>query len=153
MMVSLTKRYRFSASHRLHNEGLSTEENSRVFGKCNSPYGHGHNYIVEVTLRGPIDPSTGMVMDLGLLDQTVQQEVLDRFDHTYLNLDVPNFQGRVPTTENLCVEIYNLLRGRLEAAEGNAHLEKVRLEETSSNSFEYSGVTANKSEQAMREKR
>jgi len=141
-MVSLTKRYRFSASHRLHNEGLGAEENRRIFGKCNSPYGHGHNYIVEVTLRGPIDPSTGMVIDLGLLDRAVQQEVLDRFDHTYLNLDVPNFQGVVPTTENLCMEIYNLLRSRLEASEGSAHLEKVRLEETSSNFFEYVGAVA-----------
>lgn len=138
-MVSLTKRYRFSASHRLHNEGLSAEENSRVFGKCNSPYGHGHNYIVEVTVRGPVDAATGMVMDLGVLDQAVEQEVLERFGHTYLNLDVPNFQGKVPTTENLCVEIYNLLRGKLEGTKGSADLEKVRLEETNSNSFEYSG--------------
>lgn len=140
-MVSLTKRYRFSASHRLHNERLSAEDNSRVFGKCNSPYGHGHNYIVEVTVRGPVDPATGMVMDLGLLDRAVEQEVLDRFDHTYLNLDVPNFEGKVPTTENLCVEIYNLLCAKLDGANGSARLEKVRLEETSSNSFEYSGRT------------
>jgi len=151
-MLSLTKRYRFSASHRLHNEALSAEENSRVFGKCNSPYGHGHNYIAEVTVCGPVDPSTGMVMDLGLLDRAVEQEVLDRFDHTYLNLDVPNFRGKVPTTENLCVEIYNLLHTRLESAEGSAQLEKVRLEETSSNSFEYSGAV-NPAGHAMREKR
>ena len=140
MMVSLTKRYRFSASHRLHNELLSAEENSRVFGKCNSPYGHGHNYIVEVTVRGPVDPGTGMVMDLAELDLAVEQQVLERFDHTYLNLDVPNFDGKVPTTENLCVEIYNLLRARLDGGNGSAQLEKVRLEETSSNSFEYSGA-------------
>ncbi|HXH51787.1 MAG TPA: 6-carboxytetrahydropterin synthase, partial [Terriglobia bacterium] len=101
-----------------------------------------HNYIVEVTVRGPVDPSTGMVMDLGLLDQAVESEVLDRFDHTYLNLDVPNFKGKVPTTENLCVEIYNLLRSRLDSAKGSAQLAKVRLEETSSNSFEYSGAAA-----------
>ena len=138
-MVSLTKRYRFSASHRLHNQVLSAEENSRVFGKCNSPYGHGHNYIVEVTVRGPVDPATGFVMDLGVLDQAVEREVMDRFDHTYLNLDVPNFQGKVPTTENLCVEIYNLLRARIDGTNGSARLEKVRLEETSSNSFEYAG--------------
>jgi 6-pyruvoyltetrahydropterin/6-carboxytetrahydropterin synthase len=151
-MVSLTKRYRFSASHRLHNEGLSAEENSRVFGKCNSPYGHGHNYIVEVTVSGPVDPATGMVMDLGLLDQAVEQEVLDRFDHTYLNLDVPNFEGKVPTTENLCVEIYNLLRGKLGGGQGSAQLEKVRLEETSSNSFEFAGAADNHTA-AAREKR
>ena len=152
-MVSLTKRYHFSASHRLHNEALSATENSRIFGKCNSPYGHGHNYIVEVTVRGPVDPSTGMVMDLGLLDQAVEQEVLDRFDHTYLNLDVPNFEGKVPTTENLCVEIYNLLRARLGGADGSAQLEKVRLEETSSNSFEYAGTAEENPGSAMREKR
>jgi 6-pyruvoyltetrahydropterin/6-carboxytetrahydropterin synthase len=152
-MVSLTKRYRFSASHRLHNDGLSAEENSRVFGKCNSPYGHGHNYILEVTVRGPVVPSTGMVMDLGLLDRAVAQEVLEPFDHTYLNLDVPNFQGKVPTTENLCIEIYNLLGARLDAAKGSAVLDNVRLEETSSNSFEYSGDGASNSKQAMREKR
>ena len=152
-MVSLTKRYRFSASHRLHNEVLSAAENSRVFGKCNSPYGHGHNYVVEVTVRGPVDPSTGMVMDLGMLDQAVEQEVIDRFDHTYLNLDVPNFEGKVPTTENLCVEIYNLLRSRLGGANGSARLEKVRLEETSSNSFEYAGTAEENPGSTMREKR
>jgi 6-pyruvoyltetrahydropterin/6-carboxytetrahydropterin synthase len=152
-MVSLTRRYRFSASHRLHNEALSAEQNSRVFGKCNSPYGHGHNYIVEVTVRGPVDVATGMVMDLAALDHAVEQQVLDRFDHTYLNLDVPNFKGKVPTTENLCVEIYNLLRAEIESAEGNARLEKVRLEETSSNSFEYAGAAAGHAGPAMREKR
>lgn len=152
MMVSLTKRYRFSASHRLHNEALGEEENRRVFGKCNSPYGHGHNYIVEVTVCGPVNPATGMVMDPRLMDCAVEKEVLDRFGHTYLNVDVPNFQGKVPTTENLCVEIYNLLRPKLESTEGGARLEKVRLEETSSNSFEYSG-TEDDAGQGMREKR
>ena len=152
-MVSLTKRYRFSASHRLHNEALSAEENARVFGKCNSPYGHGHNYLVEVTVRGPVDPATGMVMDLEQLDRAVEREVLERFDHTYLNLDVPDFQGKVPTTENLCIEIYNLLRKRLEASSRSAHLEKVRLEETSSNSFEYAGQPLADLERMKREKR
>lgn len=152
-MVSLTKRYRFSASHRLHNDSLSAEDNARVFGKCNSPYGHGHNYIVEVTVRGPVDPSTGMVIDLGLLDRAVEEEVLNRFDHTYLNLDVPDFQGRVPTTENLCVQIFNLLRARLEPVRGSAELERVLLEETSSNSFEYSGENGSNLETAKREKR
>jgi len=152
-MVSLTKRYRFSASHRLHNDALSAEENARVFGKCNSPYGHGHNYMVEVTVRGPVDPETGMVMDLGLMDQAVEQEIMDRFDHTYLNLDVPNFEGKVPTTENLCVEIYHLLRRRIEAGEGNARLEKIRLEETSSNFFEYPAQAPGGPGQMKREKR
>lgn len=139
MMVYLTRRYRFSAAHRLHNEALSPEQNARLYGKCNNPYGHGHNYTVEVTVRGPIDPATGMLMDLGLLDRMVEQEVLERFDHTHLNLDVANFQGKVPTTENLCLEIYNLLHAKLDAAGQPARLEKVRLEETNSNFFEYTG--------------
>ena len=152
-MVYLTRKCEFSAAHYYHNPALSPEENRRLFGKCNNPNGHGHNYIVEVTVRGPVDPATGMVMDLGLLDQAVEQEVLDRFDHTYLNLDVPNFEGKVPTTENLCVEIYNLLCPRLDGGQGSARLEKVRLEETSSNSFEYAGAAAENRAAAMREKR
>lgn len=140
-MVYLTRRYRFSASHRLHNDALSAEENRRVYGKCDNPYGHGHNYVLDVAVAGDIDPATGMVFDLGLLDSTVEREVLERFDHTNLNLDVDNFRDVVPTTENLCVEIYNLLREKLRGGVHwpSARLERVRLEETSSNFFEYEG--------------
>ena len=99
-MVHLTRRYRFSAAHRLHNEALSAEENVGLYGKCNNPRGHGHEYVLEVTVTGEVDPQTGMVMDLGLLDRLVEREVLDRFDHMHLNLDVANFRERVPTTEN-----------------------------------------------------
>ena len=152
-MVFLTRRYRFSAAHRLHNEALSAEENARLYGKCNNPYGHGHNYTVEVTVRGPIDPATGMLIDLGLLDRIVEQEVLERFDHTHLNLDVASFQGQVPTTENLCVEIFSLLQDKLHAGEGSARLEKVRLEETNSNFFEYTGPAPHPVERAASEKR
>ena len=152
-MVFLTRRYRFSAAHRLHNEALSAGENSRLYGKCNNPYGHGHNYTLEVTVRGPIDLATGMLMDLGLLDRIVEQEVLERFDHTHLNLDVPNFKGKVPTTENLCLEIYGLLQAKLDAAGQPAHLEKVRLEETNSNFFEYTGHLSDSAERAANEKR
>ncbi|MCL5005543.1 MAG: 6-carboxytetrahydropterin synthase [Acidobacteria bacterium] len=141
-MVFLTRRYRFSAAHRLHNEALSTEENARLYGKCNNPYGHGHNYTVEVTVCGPIDASTGMLIDLETLDRIVEQEILERFDHAHLNLDVANFKGRVPTTENLCVEIFNLLWDKLNGR-GLARLEKVRLEETSSNFVEYMGQSPN----------
>jgi 6-pyruvoyltetrahydropterin/6-carboxytetrahydropterin synthase len=140
-MVYLTRRYRFAAAHRLHSDALTAEENRRVYGKCNNPYGHGHNYVVEVTLAGEIDPATGMVYDLAALDGIVQEEVLERFDHTHLNLDVENFRGHVPTTENLCVEIFNLLEKKL-AGDGvrrSARLARVRLEETSSNSFQYEG--------------
>lgn len=140
-MVYLTRRYRFAAAHRLHSDALSEEENHSVYGKCNNPYGHGHNYVLEVTVGGPVDRATGMVMDLGLLDGTVERKVLERFDHKHLNLDVENFRDRVPTTENLCIEIYKLLRTELEASNGarSARLQRVRLEETNSNFFEYEG--------------
>jgi 6-pyruvoyltetrahydropterin/6-carboxytetrahydropterin synthase len=139
MMVYLTRRYRFSAGHRLHNDALNAEENRRVYGKCNNPNGHGHNYLLEVTVAGAIDPATGMVIDLMALDGIVAERVLDKLDHKNLNLDMENFRTQVPTTENLCLEIYNLLRNPLEEA-GAKHglqLDRVRLEETSLNSFEY----------------
>jgi len=134
MNIHLTRRYSFSASHRLHNPALSEAENNRVYGKCNNPYGHGHNYVVEVTVSGVPDPATGMVASLVNLDGFVQREVLDAFDHRYLNEEVPLFRERVPTTENLCVEIYRRLR-----AFPAARLERIRIEETGLNSFEYSG--------------
>jgi 6-pyruvoyltetrahydropterin/6-carboxytetrahydropterin synthase len=139
MMVYLTRRYRFSAGHRLHNGAFSAEENRRVYGKCNNPNGHGHNYLLEVTVAGAIDPATGMVFDLAMLDGVVAERVLDRFDHKNLSLDVDNFRTQVPTTENLCVEIYTLLRAPLEeqGAAPGLQLACVRLEETSLNSFEY----------------
>jgi 6-pyruvoyltetrahydropterin/6-carboxytetrahydropterin synthase len=145
MIAFLTRRYRFSASHRLHNAALSAPENARLYGKCNSPYGHGHNYALEVTVAGPIDPATGMVYDLVALDHAVEREVLEPFDTCYLNLDVDAFQSRVPTTENVCIEIFNRLRGQIGKTGkiGNetsqARLARVRLEETSSNFFEYEG--------------
>jgi len=138
-MVCLTRRYRFSAGHRLHNDALSAEENRRVYGKCNNPNGHGHNYLLEVTVAGAIDPATGMVFDLAALDGIVAERVLDKLDHKNLNLDMENFRTQVPTTENLCLEIYKLLRNPLEeaGAERGLQLDRVRLEETSLNSFEY----------------
>jgi 6-pyruvoyltetrahydropterin/6-carboxytetrahydropterin synthase len=132
--VFLTRRYWFSASHRLHNDQLSAEENQSVFGKCNNPYGHGHNYALEVTVSGPIDERTGMVCDLGELDATVEREVLARFDHENLNL-VPEFAGHIPSSENLAARIFEILQCSFRAA----HLEKIRVEETSQNFFEYAG--------------
>src|SRR5262250_3188290 len=108
-MVYLSRRYRFAASHRLHNGLLSEQENQRIYGKCNNPYGLGHNYVLEVTLSGEVDPRTGMACDLAALDEAVQREVIDRFDHVDLNLDVEIFRNGVPTTENLCIEIYGIL--------------------------------------------
>ena len=95
---------------RLHSAQLSEEENQRIYGKCNNPYGHGHNYVVEVTVTGPMDPATGMIAHLGDLDQFVDREVIEPFDHTYLNKDVAAFRERVPTTENLCIEIFDRLK-------------------------------------------
>src|SRR6476469_6531454 len=110
MKAHLTRRYRFSASHRLHSPKLSAEENRAVYGKCNNPHGHGHNYIVEVKVGGEVDPVTGMVCDLTQLDDCVRREILDRFGETNLNL-YEGFQERVPTTENFSIEIQHLLKG------------------------------------------
>lgn len=134
MKAYLTRRYWFSASHRLHSQAMSEDENQRTYGKCNNPHGHGHNYALEVTVGGPVDAGTGMVCDLVELDRFVDGEVLERLDHTNLNL-VASFRGVVPTTENLCVHIYETLEKGFRAAQ----VEKVRLEETMLNSFEYAG--------------
>jgi 6-pyruvoyltetrahydropterin/6-carboxytetrahydropterin synthase len=122
-----------SASHRLHSEALTADENRATYGKCNNVHGHGHNYVVEVLVGGAVDPETGMVVDLVALDETVRERVMNRFDHTSLNLD-PIFADRVPTTENLCRAIFDLLSGALPAGE----LEQVRVEETENNFFECS---------------
>ena len=124
-----------SASHRLHSDELSAHENRETYGKCNNPYGHGHNYVIEVLAGGPIDPETGMVIDMAALDAVVRTQVLERFDHMNLNLD-PLFADRVSTTENLCMAIYDVLRAALQPAV----LDKVRIEETENNFFEYSGA-------------
>jgi len=126
----------FSASHRLHSEAMSDQENAQTYGKCNNPFGHGHNYRLEVTVSGAVDDATGMVCNLVDLDGFVQREILERFDLENLNLR-PEFKHDVPTTENLCTAIYDILqRGFV-----HAHLEKVRIEETLMNSFEYAGAS------------
>jgi 6-pyruvoyltetrahydropterin/6-carboxytetrahydropterin synthase len=132
--LHLTRRYRFSASHRLHSGALSEEENRRVYGKCNNPYGHGHNYVVEVAVSGRVDPATGMIANLSDLDAFVNGEVIEPFDHKYLNEEIAEFQQHVPTTENICIEIFNRLQEF-----PSAKLERVRVEETGLNSFEYTG--------------
>lgn len=137
----LGRRYHFAASHRLHTAQLSDEENSRLFGKCNNPYGHGHNYVLEVRVSGKVDSATGMIANLAELDTFVKREVLEPFDHKSLNEDVPAFRDAVPTTENLCKEIFRRLKGF-----SHAKLEGVRVEETSNNSFEYAGEEAAASE-------
>ena len=132
MKLSLTRRYRFAASHRLYSPAFTEVENNRLYGKCGNPYGHGHNYILEVTVSGPIDPETGMVANLGELDPFVEREIIEPFDHKYLNEQVDEFRASVPTSENVCLEIYRRLK-----AFHAARLEKVRIEETSNNSFEF----------------
>jgi len=132
--VYLTRRYRFAAAHRLHTDALSEEENYRVFGKCNNPNGHGHNYTLEVTLRGEVMPETGTVTDLERLDRTVDERVLKRFDHQHLNYDEA-FTDKVTTGENLVVLLWNLLEKAVPA--GTLH--KVGLVETRDNYFEYAG--------------
>ena len=134
LYVELGCRYRFAASHRLHTPQLSEEENCRVFGKCNNPYGHGHNYVLEVILSGKIDPATGMIANLADLNAFVESQVLEEFDHHSLNEDVAAFRDKVPTTENLSIEIFRRLKSF-----PHAKLERVRIEETAKNSFEYSG--------------
>ncbi len=137
MKAYLSRRYHMSASHRLHTESYSPEQNQAVYGKCNHPHGHGHNYTVEVMVSGEVDPVTGMVCNLGDLDTFMRREIVDRFDEKNLNLDA-SFATIVPTTENLCVEIYGVIR----AGFHHAKLEKVRVEETSKNFFEYAGHSA-----------
>jgi 6-pyruvoyltetrahydropterin/6-carboxytetrahydropterin synthase len=135
MKAWFTRAYSISASHRLHTDSLSGEENRATFGKCNNPHGHGHNYRIEVAVGGPIDPGTGMVINMATLDAVVHQHVVARFDHMNLNLD-PIFAHQVSTTENLSIAIYNLLQPALKPA----ILEKIRIEETENNFFEYSGA-------------
>src|ERR1700692_2737127 len=134
MKLHLWRRYRFCASHRLHSAHLGEEENRRVYGKCNNPLGHGHNYVVEIAVSGPVNQATGMIANLSELDAFVEREVIEPFDHTYLNEEIAEFRACVPTAENLCIEIFNRLRYF-----PRAKLDRVRVEETSLNIFEYRG--------------
>ena len=134
MKAHLTRRYRFSASHRLHSDAMSDAENAATYGKCNNPHGHGHNYALEVTVSGQVDEN-GMVCNLVDLDGFVEREILDRFDVQNLNT-LPEFAELVPTTENLSIAVYDILQRGFRLA----HLERVRFEETLMNSFEYRGI-------------
>lgn len=130
--VVLHRRCRFSASHRLHQPHWSHEENQRVYGKCANEHGHGHNYVLDVAVSGPLDPATGMITNLADLDAFLEREVLAEFDHVYLNEQVPAFRSLVPTAENICRVLFDRLR-----AYPHARLEAIGLEETGANSFEY----------------
>jgi 6-pyruvoyltetrahydropterin/6-carboxytetrahydropterin synthase len=139
VIAHLSRRYAFSASHRLHVDALSEEQNRAVFGKCNNPFGHGHGYVVQVTLSGPVDPATGMVANLADLDRFARQEVVERFDHKNLNT-LEAFRDRVTTTENLCLEIWSIFSQFIESANHpQLKLERIHVEETGNNSFDYFG--------------
>ena len=144
MKAYLNRRYLFSASHRLHNDRFSEGENRELYGKCNNPFGHGHNYTVEVTVSGQVDSRTGMVCNLVDLDECVRTAILDRYDHQNLNC-LPEFKDKVPTTENLCVHVFEILQREMGSAHlqntslSKAKLERIKFDETMMNSFEYSG--------------
>jgi len=133
MKAHLSRRYHFPASHRLHSDAYDVERNLAVFGKCNNPHGHGHNYTVQVTVSGEVNPETGMVCNLADLDAFAQVNLIDRFDHANLNT-LECFRESVSTTENLSREVYRIFLGFTAA-----HLERVHVEETSNNSFDYAG--------------
>ena len=124
--IELGRRYRFAASHRLHTDRLSEEENARVFGKCNNPHGHGHNYTLEVTVAGEPDPVTGMVLDLKELKEILEREVMQRMDHRFLNYEVAELKGQIPTCENIARVIWELLDPKIK--QGKLH--RVRLYES-----------------------
>ncbi len=153
-MIRVTRRYRFSASHRLHSELLSAERNREVYGKCNNPHGHGHDYILEVSVRGPVDPETGMAVDVRALDAIVKQQILDAFQMRNLNLDVPEFAALVPTSENVAL----VVQARLQRAWAAwfpspwPALEKVRIQETPRNIFEVFSKTPSSREPQSRDR-
>ncbi len=134
-MIYLTRKAEFSASHYYHNPALSPEENQRLFGKCNNPNGHGHNYLLEVTVKGEVDGRTGMVMDLKELKEVLNREVMEVLDHRSLNHEVPAFASRLPTTENIAIEIWRMLEGKLPSG----RLHRVRLYETQDLCVDYYG--------------
>jgi 6-pyruvoyltetrahydropterin/6-carboxytetrahydropterin synthase len=134
-VVTVTRRLHFNAAHRVHNPALSDAENTALFGKCNNPNWHGHNYILDVSVRGEIDQKTGYVVDLARLRDTVQREVVDQVDHRNLNLEVAFMRGRIPTTENIVVAMWQVLQPAI----APATLVKLSLWETQNNSAEYTG--------------
>lgn len=135
--VEITRREEFSAAHRLHDPALSEEENSRLYGICNNPNGHGHNYGLEVTVRGPV-PRSGMVMDLNRLMVLLREEVIAEVDHKHLNFDVPFLAGINPTAENVAVALWDRIAPRIEEFEG-CRLHLIRLYESRNNFVDYRG--------------
>lgn len=135
-MVQVTQQFEFSAAHRLHCDTLSPEENKRVFGKCNNPSGHGHNYLVDVTIEGEPDPRTGLLLATDELERRVAERVIRRLDHKHLNLDTPEFAALNPSVENIAMVVWRLLDGQL----APARLASVRIYETPKTWAEFSGA-------------
>lgn len=135
-MTRLTRRYKFSASHRLHSASLSDEENAEIYGKCNNPFSHGHNYVLEVSVRGPVSADSGCVVNIGDMDAYVEREVTSQFDHKDMNSDIPDFIDLVPTTENLSNVVERRLRQNWTSSFATAFLDAVRVQETKRNLFE-----------------
>jgi 6-pyruvoyltetrahydropterin/6-carboxytetrahydropterin synthase len=134
-IVTVTRRLHFNAAHRVHNPTLSDDENNALFGKCNNPNWHGHNYVLHVSVRGEVDKKTGYVVDLAKLKEVVRREVIDKVDHRNMNLEVDFIRGMIPTTENIVVAMWRVLAPALAPAK----LEKLVLSETENNSAEYRG--------------
>ena len=134
-LVTVTRRLHFSAAHRVHNPAMSDEENRRTFGKCNNPNWHGHNYILDVSVKGGLDERTGYVIDLSRIKEIVTEQVIDKVDHRNLNLEVDFLRGTIPTTENLVVAMWRVLEPALKPAS----LSKLVLWETVNNYVEYDG--------------
>jgi len=134
-IVTVTRRLRFNAAHRVHNPALSDEENTALYGKCNNPNWHGHNYVLEVSVTGPIDERTGYVIDLGKLRAIVEREVIDQVDHRNMNVDVPMMRGVNPTAENIVVACWRALEARV----APGRLTRLKLWETENNYVEYAG--------------
>ncbi len=142
LRVRLGRRYGFCAAHRLFRPEWENGRNEQEYGKCANPFGHGHNYMVEVLVSGEVDPVSGTIVDLAALDAMVAHEVLEPLDHSNLNLQ-PTFAGRVPTSENVCVQIFERLQRALQTGTaGPVKLEQVRLEETRKNAFTYRAIRA-----------
>jgi len=137
-MTAATRRYRFSASHRLHLPGLTSDQNGQLYGKCNNPFGHGHNYVLEVTVTGPVDPETGLVVNRAELDRLVNEKVIAVFSGRNINLDIPAFRSLVPTTENIVSVIVQILEQNWAALAVAPYtwLSRVQVQETDRNGFE-----------------
>ena len=135
-MIYITRRLEFCASHRLFNPDFSDEKNELTFGLCNNPNGHGHNYVLEVTVKGEVDPETGMVLDLKALKKLINEEIINKVDHKNLNVDVDFLKGVIPTAENIAIHIWNILESKIESGE----LHEVKLFESERNFVVYHGV-------------